>query len=118
LNGTAQSVPDEKMNIMNLAGKWLVRAARHKLGQATILWSFDHMSTILLIHRLREIKNLIALHHPEPAYPLHILIIPKQPIAKFMDLSPSAADLMSEMIQMVQSLPQLHFHLISGSPAG
>lgn len=99
------------------------------------------MSNILPINRLRETNNLIAFHHPEPAYPVHILIIPKQSIANFMDLSPADAGLMMEIVQMVkslveelklqevgyrlivnggkyQSLPQLHYHLVSGTPIG
>jgi histidine triad (HIT) family protein len=98
------------------------------------------MSTILPIHRLRETKNLIAFHNPEPTYPLHFLIIPKQPITRFMDISPSDQGLIMELVQMIQclveeldldeegyrlivnggkyqSLPRLHFHLVSGKLA-
>ena len=99
------------------------------------------MSTILPIQRLRETDTLLAFHNPEPTYPVHILIMPKQPIAKFMDLSPTDNGLIMEVVLMVQSLveelnlkeegyrlivnggkyqnlPRLHFHLVSGNAAG
>jgi histidine triad (HIT) family protein len=59
------------------------------------------MSYTLPIHSLRETKKIIAFHNPEPTYPLHILIIPKQPITKFTDISPSDEGLIMELVQMV-----------------
>jgi histidine triad (HIT) family protein len=129
------------MEITRFLRKILAYASHHGSGQVIILWSIDHMSTFLPIQRLRETEHIIAFHHPEPTYPLHILIIPKQPIKQFMDLSSSDNGLIMEMIQVVQtlveelnldhegyrlivnggkyqSLPRLHFHLVSGNAVG
>lgn len=91
------------------------------------------MSFAIPVERLRETETLLAFYHPKPAYPLHILLVPKQPISSFMDLDPSSTFL-TDLIATVQSLvtesqlpayrllvnggeyqdfPLLHFHLIS-----
>jgi histidine triad (HIT) family protein len=85
---------------------------------------------------LRETKTLLAFHHPQPSYPVHILLVPKRALRRFTDLTVADSELISEIIQTAQSLiaefnlerggyrlivnggdyqavPQLHFHLIS-----
>lgn len=99
-------------------------------------WIFAHMSFSLPLKRLRETGSLIAFHHPNPSYPLHILLVPKRARAGIQDLTPDDADFLTDLVASVQSLvaeyhlepdgyrlianggkyqdfPQLHFHLIS-----
>ena len=95
------------------------------------------MSFALPVERLRETSTLLAFYHPHPSYPLHILLVPKKPIATLGELDPATdtdflADLYStaqslvEQFQLTQSgyrlilnggkyqdFPYLHFHLIS-----
>jgi len=77
-----------------------------------------------------------AVHHPKPAYPLHILILPKTPITSFVqapknfdDFYPDLFNTIEQLIEMFdldqysyrlitnggpnQSFPQWHWHLIS-----
>lgn len=96
------------------------------------------MSFAIPAKRLRETDALLAFHHPKPAYPLHILLVPKEPVSSLMDLDPSSTFL-NELFATVQSLvselhlpayrlivnggeyqdfPYLHFHLISPLPVG
>jgi len=96
-------------------------------------WIFAHMSFVIPVKRLRETDALMAFHHPKPSYTFHVLLVPKQAIASFMDLEPGSAFL-AELTAAVQSLieefqlpayrlivnggehqdfPQLHFHLVS-----
>ena len=87
-------------------------------------WLFAHVSFLLPVDRLRNTETLLAFHHPRPAYPVHILIVPKRRLANLLDLQTADADFLLELIATVQSLitnggpyqdiPQLHFHLISG----
>jgi histidine triad (HIT) family protein len=95
------------------------------------------MSFALPLDRLRETDTLVAFHHPEPKYPLHILLVPKRKLASLTDIEPSHADFVADLFQTVRSLidefdltqpgyrlianggafqdiPLLHFHLISG----
>lgn len=94
------------------------------------------MSFALPVHRLQETSSLVAFHHPKPAYPLHILLVPKKGIPSLTDMNPADTAFLSDLISTVQSLvsefnlektgyrlivnggnfqdfPQLHFHLIS-----
>ena len=95
------------------------------------------MSFALPVDRLSETATLLAFHHPRPAYPLHILLVPKKPIATLTALDPAAdADFLTDVYATAQTLieqfhlaengyrlivnggkfqdfPYLHFHLIS-----
>ena len=100
-------------------------------------WLFARVSFLLPVDRLRDTETLLAFHHPRPAYPVHILIVPKRRLANLLDLQTAAAAFLLELTPTVQSpttefgletvgyrlitnggpyqdIPQLHFHLISG----
>ncbi len=100
-------------------------------------WLFAHMSFAIPVQRLRETETLLAFHHPKPAYPFHVLLVPKKAILSMQELDPSDTAFLSDLYSTVQSLvkefqlpayrlivnggeyqdfPQLHFHLISPSP--
>jgi histidine triad (HIT) family protein len=96
------------------------------------------MSFALPVDRLSETATLLAFRHPTPAYPVHVLLVPKKPIATLSELNPATdgdflADLYTTVQKLVQELnlaaggyrlivnggkfqdfPYLHFHLISG----
>lgn len=113
---------------------WLRNLARTRLPQVIIGWMFAHMSFAIPIKRLRETDTLMAFYHPKPAYPFHVLIVPKKAVASLTDLDPADTAFLTELYSTVQSLveefklpayrlvvnggefqdvPQLHFHLIS-----
>lgn len=104
-----------------------------------INWIFAHLSFAIPVHRLRETSSLIAFHHPKPAYPLHILLVPKKGIPSLAELDPADTGFLTDLFSIVQSLalefnlqqtgyrlivnggpyqeiPLLHFHLVSGDP--
>lgn len=83
---------------------------------------------------IRETKYLLAFHHPRPAYPFHVVLIPRRAIAGLVELypedSPFLVDLFAEVKRLVhenhledqgfrliangggyQEFPWLHFHL-------
>ncbi|MGB7876068.1 MAG: HIT domain-containing protein [Anaerolineales bacterium] len=85
--------------------------------------------------RLRETDTLLAFYHPKPAYPFHVVLVPRRAVPSLMELDPASAFL-SDLFAIVQSLvtefqlpayrlivnggeyqdfPHLHFHLISDS---
>ena len=95
------------------------------------------MSFALPVDRLIETSTLLAFHHPAPAYPLHVLLVPKRAIATLADLDPFTdnvflTDLFTAVQKLVgqfglaesgyrlivnggkyQDFPFLHFHLVS-----
>lgn len=114
----------------------LVKIARLRLSRLVIGWIFTHMSFAIPVHRLRETRNLLAFHHPQPSYPIHILLVPKKSISGLSDLGEEDQDLLVEVFRTAQSLvdefglsepgyrlilnggqyqvfPHLHFHLIA-----
>jgi histidine triad (HIT) family protein len=89
--------------------------------------------------RLCETKNWMAVQHPKPAYPVHILLIPKKAISDWLSFPTDEAEMFSEFVHLsqrlireeglatkgyrliinggeYQSIPQLHVHLVSGEP--
>lgn len=92
------------------------------------------MSFAIPVQRLRETKTLMAFRHPQPAYPFHVLLLPKKSVSSLADLDPADTAFLTDLYTAVQSLiqeyqlpayrlivnggefqdfPQLHFHLIS-----
>jgi histidine triad (HIT) family protein len=115
---------------------WLVQLARQPWLRPLVQWMFAHMSFAIPTQRLRETNTLVAFRHPQPSYPLHILIVPKAAYRSLLDVPPHATDFMRDLIETVQGLvreyqlestgyrlitnggsyqdvPQLHFHLVS-----
>lgn len=99
-------------------------------------WIFAHMSFAIPVQKLRQTDTLLAFHHPQPVYPLHILIVPRRALRGVEVLTESDQDFMLDLFAVVHSLveefdlskrgyrlvvnggkyqdfPQLHFHLIS-----
>jgi histidine triad (HIT) family protein len=106
---------------------WLRKLARVIFG-----WMFAHMSFAIPAKRLRETDTLMAFYHPKPAYPFHVLIVPKKAVASLADFDPADTVFLTDLYFTVQSLveefklpayrlivnggefqdfPQLHFHL-------
>lgn len=125
--------------LSSLKTKWLsllLEVSRWNSLQPFVLFFYRHLSRHLPIDRLGENAQWIAFHHPQPNYPLHILILPKQDIPS-LPLAPADdpdlyADLFQSDQQMVaqfdleaqgyrlitnggpnQSIPLWHWHLIS-----
>ena len=101
-------------------------------------WIFARMSFAIPVKRLRETKTLLAFYHPKPAYPFHVLLVPKDAVKTLMELDANDAAFLTDLYATVQSLvaefelpayrlvvnggefqdfPQLHFHLIAEAQA-
>mgnify|MGYP003835156653 FL=1 len=81
----------------------------------------------------------MVFNHPNPAYPVHIILVPKKPVIDWLSVEPDHTDMavMQEFIELTQSMireyqltntgyrlimnggnyqtfPHLHVHLVSG----
>jgi histidine triad (HIT) family protein len=107
--------------------------------QPLVTLFFNHMDQFLPVDRLVENENWMAFHHPQPDYPLHILILPKQSIPSLATAPLESPEVYGDLIEAVQtlvrqflleergyrlitnggpnqSIPQWHWHLISEQP--
>ena len=92
------------------------------------------MSFAIPVKRLRETDTLMAFHHPKPAYPFHILLVPKKAVTSLKEFDSKDSAFLADLYSTVQNLvnefhlsayrlivnggeyqdfPQLHFHLVS-----
>lgn len=117
-----------------IGGLWLRLARSRWVGRCVGL-AFARWSRWLPLRRVRETGACVAFWHPRPAYPVHILIVPKRALRALADLQPGDANPAGEMVLLArdvardlglsasgyrlilnggayQDVPQLHLHLI------
>ena len=119
----------------------LLKLARSNVGRRIVGGMFEHLNAFLPVNRMLETQHLIAFRHPKPAYPIHILIVPKKSIPDLSCLADQPGEyrsaLMEELLYCVrdlvlqmnlerrgyrlivngggyQEVGELHFHLVSG----
>jgi len=116
--------------------KFLYKIGKTKISIRFFCWMLNHMSNFLPVEQLESTSQLIAFFHPQPAYPFHVLIVPKVEIPSLEDINPSHDLFLSECFATIQKIvkkygletpgyrviinggknqdfPLLHFHLIS-----
>ena len=104
-----------------------------------VIFFFTHMDRFLPVDRLYENDSWLVFEHPQPDYPLHFLILPKESIQSLMDSPLKSPELYRDFMTAVQtlvrqydlesrgyrlitnggpnqSIPQWHWHLISEIP--
>jgi histidine triad (HIT) family protein len=124
------------VSLAGVARRLLFSLARTRAAGFLLRRMFQSMSFLIPVERLRETSSLLAFHHPQPSYPLHILIVPRRGYRSLLDLDPADVDFLRDLVETVQSLvrefhleaagyrlvtngggyqdvPVLHYHLIS-----
>ena len=99
------------------------------------------LSGRLSVDVVAETPRVLAFRHTRPAYPVHIVVIPKQHIASLVDFAPGDDSLLLELIGVVRTVASqilnqygacrvvtnlggyqeskhLHWHVISGERLG
>jgi len=95
---------------------------------------FEYMNFAIPVKRLHETNTLMAFYHPKPAYPFHVLLVPKKAITSLKEFDPTDLTFLADLYSTIQNLvdefqlpayrlilnggeyqhfPQMHFHLIS-----
>ena len=119
--------------------KALLKMAGWKISQKLIGWGLIHVPGALPIEILRQNTHWMAFSHPNPSYPVHIVIVPKSAWADLLAVDSSDPGIWQELIELSQSMirdfeltaagyrlitnggpfqtfPLLHFHLVAGEP--
>jgi len=122
-------------SLKNSCSIFLLKAARLRFLRPLITFFFNHMEKFIPGERLYENAQWIAFKHPQPDYPLHILILPKRSIIS-LTKSPADPELYTQLFEVVkqlvadfgleehgyrlitnggqnQTIPQWHWHLVS-----
>src|SRR6266481_3184161 len=81
-----------------------MRLARFPPARALIGQLFAHMSFVIPVHRLRETATLLAFHHPQPSYAVHILLVPKKALFSLAALTPADGPFLLDLVAVTQSL--------------
>lgn len=123
---------DQAFNILRIA-------AKVGIVRQVLIWGLINMNDWLPINKISETDSLICFHHPQPVYPVHILLVPKEELRDLTQLKTEDSEILQDLFTTVQSLiaeldledkgyrlilnggeyqdfPQLHFHLTSGEP--
>lgn len=125
---------------MNLVINWVYRIfyqlVKTRVGSAILRWMVINMNKLLPLNHLRETKTLLAIYHPQPSYPFHVLLIPKNGLRNIFELGNAEKELLFDIFQATYSIVEefgleesgyrlvlnggsyqdvdmLHFHLIS-----
>ena len=116
--------------------KALLAIARWRPLAPVIRFLFKQMNPLLPVDRLYENDDWMAFHHPQPDYPLHILILHTQGFAKLSEAPTDQPALFTSLFEIIKNLikqfdldsrgyrlitnggpnqliPQWHWHLIS-----
>ena len=91
------------------------------------------------VNKVLETENILAYHHTKPAYPVHIVAVPKKHISSLITLEEEDNELLLELLGVIkrvakkvtedygacriitnlgnyQDSKHLHWHIVSGSP--
>jgi histidine triad (HIT) family protein len=114
----------------------LLAAGRWRLFSSIFQCLFKPMNHLLPVDRLAENADWFAFFHPQPDYPLHILILPKEGIPTLSKAPDDQLALYASLFDLVkvlllrfdlesagyrlitnggpnQTIPQWHWHLVS-----
>jgi histidine triad (HIT) family protein len=126
-----------RSKVNQYAFKFLQVVIHLRLVRLIFFWCLENMSELLPVNIISETRSLICFYHPQPAYPVHILLVPKKDIRDLSQLDPMKDEFLPDMFSTVRTLieeldlekkgyrlivnggeyqefPQLHFHLVSG----
>jgi len=110
-----------------------------KPAQIIFSWGLEHAAFALPVKPVHQTAHWMVFNHPNPAYPVHIILVPKKPVIDWLSVEPDHTDMavMQEFIELTQSMireyqltntgyrlimnggkyqtfPHLHVHLVSG----
>jgi len=94
--------------------RFLYSFAKTWLGGILLHWAVAHFTFLIPGKKVVETDTLLAFHHPNPSYPLHILIVPKRNYRSLTDLPSQDLAFESDLFRAVRRLVQ-HFELKDSS---
>ncbi|NUQ05929.1 MAG: HIT domain-containing protein [Anaerolineae bacterium] len=62
------------------------------------------LSGITPVERVHETANVLAFRHTRPAFPVHIVVIPKRHISSLLDITPEDEPLLLELLAVIRAV--------------
>jgi histidine triad (HIT) family protein len=93
-------LPLRKCSFLSLA----LRGARWCPAKPIVTRFYPLLFRFLPLDRVCENANWTAFNHPQPEYPLHILILPKRGISSLVNAPSDEPQMYADLIQLVQVL--------------
>lgn len=56
------------------------------------------------VKKVIETQNVLAFHHTNPFYPVHIMVVPKKHIVSLVDLKDQDNDILLEMLNVIKKV--------------
>ncbi len=99
------------------------------------------LSGAITVETVLETTDVLAFRHTRPAYPVHVVVVPKRHVPLFTDMPPGDEPLLATVIDVVRKVARgietehgacrvvtnlgtyqdskhLHFHVVSGDALG
>jgi len=82
----------------------VLQVARWRPARPLVAFIFKTMLPFMPFERLVENDHWMAFNHPQPDYPLHILILPRKFLASIEDVSAEDLEFHNDFYEIVQAL--------------
>lgn len=75
-------------------------------GTATVSDFYCHQALVsrVPIEKVEETESVLAFHHTNPSYPVHIVVIPKEHVPSLTDLGIAEEGLLNEVVAVVREV--------------
>jgi len=67
-------------------------------------WMFTYLSFAIPVKRLHETETLMAFYHPKPAYPFHVLLVPKKAVPSLKEFDSADTTFLRDLYSTVQDI--------------
>lgn len=83
-----------------------LRIARSRCGGTAAWLLLGPLRRVIRLRVLAEDEHAVAVHHPRPSYPIHLLIVPKRRVPDFLEAD---ADVLTSVLALASQVSRSYF---------
>jgi histidine triad (HIT) family protein len=91
---------------VTLAG-WAFALARRGGLDPLVRFAFSRAAFLLPLRRVLETPRTLIFHHPRPAWPTHLLLVPKRAIPSYRHVTSVSIPLLAEIVRLAPTAAEL-----------